>query len=306
MARPIEWMGLTPFTIHRRDDLFIKYEYEFEDLSNDPAAKRFHSLLNWEFDVSVVSFREQDYLVRYGPGDFNFKVSNKIDGSLYTEGSPNSAEHYKSLRSDANGLVRLKINAFGNYYLNEYIDNGMFEIQMNQSILGPGTIWTRIGNRLVEEVYGPYPWRASLPHRVMPNEVIEFEYHNLGLADPPPRCEIDNFRIYNFKQINCDFFDYSPANANTSLTKIDILRGYQTYQNTRLIGTSIETKLRFYTADAHTDFVTNAEKIHVIFDDKGTPYRGVLELGKCKMIGVDLYEQEIKFLAPNKLGEGWI
>lgn len=305
MARAIEWRGLNPFTIHRRDELYIKTAYEFEESSNDPAVWRSHVLLNWEFNISVVSFRPQDYLVRYGPGDFEFKICNKADGTVY-EGTPNSELHYRSLRSDANGMVRLKIDAFGNYYNNEVIHNGMFEFQSNLSMYGPGTTWIRIGNRLVEEVYGPYPWRAVFPHRVMPNETIELEYHNLGQSDPPPRCEFDDFRIYNFKQLQCDFFEYKPPTSATQPKKIDILRGFGSYQTTGNIATVIETKLRFLSAEAHTDFISNAEKVHVIFDDKGIPYRGVLELGSCKRIGENLYEQDIKFYAPNKLGVGWI
>lgn len=306
MSKAIEWRGLNPFTIHRRDELYIRTENEFEGASSDLAVIRSHTVLSWEFDISVVSFRDQDYLVRYGPGDFHFKVCNKSDGTVYTGNTPNEVEHYKSLRSDGNGMVRLKINDFGNYSANEVIENGMFELQLNLAMYGPGTTWIRVGNRLVEEIYGPYPWRACFPHRVMPNEVVELEYHNLGLSDPPPRCEFDNFRIYNFKQIHCDFFEYNPPTAATTPKKVEVLRGYGAYQTTTSIATVIETKLRFLSAEAHTDFISNAEKIHVIFDDKGIPYRGVLELGRCKRVGENLYEQEIKFYAPNKLGVGWI
>lgn len=306
MANAIEWRGLNPFTIHRRDELFIKTEYEVEEFSNDPAVIRSHELLHWDLNISVVSFREEDYLVRYGPGDFEFKTCNKSDGSVYTGSSPSSELHYKSLRSDANGMVRIKINAFNEYFSNTVINNGMYEFQANCSVYGPGTLWIRMGNRLVEEVYGPYPWRTVFPHRVMPNETIEIEYHNLGQSDPPPRCELDNFRIYNFKQIQCEFFDYTTPASATQPKKIEILRGYGAFQTTSNIATTIDTKLRFYSSKEHTDFISNAEKVHVIYDDKGIPYRGVLELGSCRRIGEELYEQDIKFHAPNKLGVGWI
>ena len=66
MSNAIEWRGLNPFTIHRRDELYIRTENEFEEASSDLAVIRSHTVLSWEFDISVVSFRDQDYLVRYG------------------------------------------------------------------------------------------------------------------------------------------------------------------------------------------------------------------------------------------------
>lgn len=305
MSTAIEWRGLNPFTIHRREELYIRTG---DSSIEDEAFERSKNLLNWEFDISIVSFRPQDYLKRYGPGDFHFKAASKIDGSLYTgTGTPPLDEYYLCLRSDLNGMCRLSVDPVGSdYFFQNIAISQMYELQLNQSIYGPGTFYLRCGNRQVEEVDGPYPWRACQPHRVMPNETIEFEYHNSGLSDPAPRCEIDDIRIYNFKQIVCDFRNYEPPVASSTPKKIDILRGYSASQTTSMIGSKISTTLTFYSAADHTDFVTGADKIHVIFDDKGIPYRGTLELGKCKRIGIDLYEQEITFNAPNKLGMGWL
>lgn len=274
---------IEPFTIYRKSDLWIRHEFDL-DGSEGSVNKNYIEIKTPTGITSVVK-----PTLSYNDGPF-WKQEQSLD---------DQERSYWSLKSDIHGWVELILK-------DEFNLHRIYEVSFDYSLLGPGHLQAWLNSTCVLNVTGPYNWTSTKPHLALDYLHIRCRYLNVGLGDPPPRSELDNLCVYYYTPIDCDFTGYKPAKASRSPVEIVSLGGFSTFQATTRIGTIIETGLYFYSEKEHTEFVKNADRPHVIVDDKGTVYHGSIELGECTYIGRDNYLQQIIFKSPCKLGEGWI
>jgi len=191
--------------------------------------------------------------------------------------------------------------------------NFLYEVTYRYALFGTGQFIFYVNMEPVEDVYGPLPWRQGGPHKVelytegigsFPTFLVY--YRNVGISDPGPHFEMDLLRVFGYVPIYADFAEYEPPKADTEPIEINILHGFKVFQQTSYIGTQMSIKLRFQDADIYQDFIRNADKVHVVYDNLGIPYRGVVVLGEVDKISDSMYELDITFKAPNKLGVGWV
>lgn len=272
-----------PFTIHRRSDLWIRHEF---DLDGSEASIAKHYLRVEKFDGIVSLINPAKY--SYSDGDFEMRqLVNEED------------QTYWALNSDSHGWVKIELKDSHNKHR-------IYEVVFDYVMKGPGHMQSWLNDKVVLNQGGPAQWRSTRRHLALDKILVKTRYLNVGVADPKPSCEIDNFCVYYYEKIECDFRNYKPAMTLSIPTQIESIRGYATAQTSKYLGTTISTTLTFYSEVEHTDFLLHIDRPHVLIDDKGTYYVGVVELGECRYIGIDLYEQDIVFKSPCRLGEGWI
>jgi len=272
---------IEPYTIYRRDKIMIQCGF---DLDNSESSINQSAMVLRTFD-RIIDERTPERI------DYPAKGTS-MQKTLLDDGSS-----YWSLVAEGGWFE---------YYLQETNNpHKLMEVIYDYSNPGVGELDLWVNGLATEVRTGPSTWATSTPHKAIDELIIRGRQRNFGLSDPPGRGELDNLCVYPYNNIVCEISAYTPPKATSGPKSVETLRGYSNYQTTQYIGTQIECTLRFDSADSHTDFVLNADAIHVICDDKGIYYRGVVELGDCARYGKDLYEQTIVFKSPNKLGEGW-
>jgi hypothetical protein len=277
----VEHFVITPYTIYRRSDILIKCEFDL-DKSESSIHQEFMSLRIFDYIINELTPERTAY---------------PTTGTAMEKTTLDDGSSYWSLVAKG-GWFEYSLDE-------EHNPHSLFEVMYDYSNPGIGQLDLWVNGVTAETRKGPSTWASSAPHKAIDGVVIRGRQRNFGLSDPPPRGELDNLCIYKYDLIDCEMAQYTPPKATGTPKAIDTLRGHSNYQTTQYIGTQIDMSLRFSSAKAHTDFLVNADAIHVVCDDKGVFYRGVLELGEPKRLGVDLYEQGVAFKSPNKLGEGW-
>lgn len=272
---------IKPYTIYRRDSVMIKCGF---DLDGSEESLNQNLMLLRVFDYTI---DENDPNRKAWPN-----LGTSMQKTTLSDGST-----YWSL-VDLGGWFEFWLNEERNPHL-------LYEVIYDYSNPGIGQLDLWVNGVHTETRSGPSTWATSLPHKAVDSVKIRGLQRNFGLSDPPPKGELDNLCIYPYREIDCEMFRYAPPKAIGVPKAVETLRGHTNYQTTQYLGTQIDIGLRFFTAEDHTNFLLNADSIHVVCDDKGIFYRGVIELGECVRIGKDLYEQEVIFKSPNKLGEGW-
>lgn len=261
--------GINPLSIYRRSDLWIRQEFE-----SDFSGNKNTDLLRLELN----NFEQKNI------------VQDDVNNIQYTA--------LKSIDGKNSGYVDVNV---------AYKPNTVHEIQFDYYLVGPGKLEILKNDAIIDTIEGPCPWKSTIPHRLITGDSCRLRYTVTGDSDPAPHCEIDNICVYYYDKVDSDFVNYQPPSATAQPVTLNILRGYNVYQTMQLIGAEIQTDLRFYTAPEHDLFISNGDRVHVVIDDKGDFYRGVLTLGKCKMIAPNqLYEQSITFDSPYLLGKGWL
>lgn len=186
----------------------------------------------------------------------------------------------------------------------QYLPDKIHEYNIIQRVKGSGSLSHRVNLITKQSFPGPFPWKTSFPYKLFSGDALRISFSN-PLQDSRSCGELSEIDFYYYDKLDCEMFGYTPPTTEIEPKVLNVIRGYNAVQTTQYLSTVVETSLRFYTAEAHTDFVRNAEKVHILCDEKGVLYRGVIALGKVKWFGEGLYEQEIKFISPYKLGEGW-
>ena len=271
-----------PFTLYRRGPIMIKCGF---DLDNSEASINQDAMSLRQF-TAIIDERVKTRTVYHPWPTAEMRKTTLDDGSTYW-----------SLVADGGWFE---------YYLEENNNpHSMFEVIYDYSNPGVGQLDLWVNGVQTEVRKGPSTWATSVPHKALDEVVIRGRQRNFGLSDPVARGELDNLCIYQYNEIDCEMSNYAPPKATGVPKAVETIRGHASYQTTQYLSTMIDVTLRFSSAKEHTEFLINAEAIHVICDDKGVFYRGVIELGECVSFGKDLYEQTIAFKSPNKLGEGW-
>lgn len=287
-----------PFTLYRRDKLIIREE--FNDHNTDPLETSINeNVLLQEMNVPAQS-----------DGGVNAFSSLK---NLDYNGQP-----YYSAYADRSCSLNISMEDWRIPIICGGKTPQFFEFKFDAGVFGPGALFATVTNEknivnfspsvtpqgLVEKFYGPCSWQISDYHLFCPGQWMQFLYCVGGRADPLPRCEIDNVVFYPYYPLTCEFKKLGTGKTDTTPKKVSVLRGYNAYQTTTRISALFECSLRFFDKESHTDFVVNAEQPHVLCDEKGVLYRGVIELADCDNFG-PVYEQNIKFHTSCKLGVGW-
>jgi hypothetical protein len=299
-----------PYKIYRRGPIWIKDEF-------DPTGNEEQNINRNFIDVWPVDFRE-----------------NPTDGdTLFTDrrqeivGAPGT--YYWSLFANKPCAVDLRIH----YEKCDYYNNTppkFYEFKFDVGLFGSGWLRTYVTDyenvvpdgtspegrpaysiidnpdTMVQKFWGPCSWQVSDYHKLIPGQWVQFAYTNNGKTDPIPRCELDNIVIYPYYELNCDLAHLTPASPDTPFKKLQVLRGYNTFQTTTRVSSNFDITIRFDNAMSYNDFIRNIDQPHVICDEQGILYRGVLELEKAEYYGSGLYEQRLKFSSHCKLGVGWI
>lgn len=267
-------------SIMRLDDLYISHEFDMD--GTEEALNS--NYLTLEAPYSIV---DTEHMITYTAGQFWRRKTVDSDGNTYW-----------NLKSVTNGWIFINL-------LEKYNLHTIYEIHYDYAILGSGLLDIYINEKKVQSEIGPSNWRISKPMIAIGQIHMKMMHRNMGLSDPPARCEFDHLRIFPYKLIDCEIFKYSPPKSWGGDPKdLSPLRGPKIQQSLGYRSTEIKTSLRF-NAEAHTDFLSNSDKPHIFIDEKGIIYRGLIYLGDCELIGKDIYEQEITLKSPNKLGEGW-
>lgn len=271
---------INPYTIHRRGPIMIQCQFDL-DGSESSINQSFMELRIIEKIIDETTLERRVFMSK----GTSMKKTILDDGSSYW-----------SLVSDGGWFE---------YKLKEEVP-ALLEVIYDYANPGTGQLDLWVNGVLTDISYGPSTWSTSKPHKALETVEIRGRQRNFGVSDPPGRGELDNLCIYRYSEIDCEMFEYLPPRTNMTPRAVETLRGYTRYQNTQYLGTEIATTLRFFSSASHTEFLVNVAAPHVICDDKGTFYRGVIELGECRRVGNEIYEQAIVFRSPNKLGEGWI
>lgn len=272
---------ITPYKIYRRGDIFVKCGFDL-DGSEGSINQNFMQLRQFTSIIDETKPTRPTYVSH--PAEM--RKTTLDDGSSYW-----------SLVTDG-GWFEYRLRE-------EYNPHLLFEVMYDYANPGVGQLDLWVNGILTEVQKGPSTWSTSAPHKAVDEVIIRGRQRNFGLSDPPGRAELDNLCIYPYNEIDCEMFQYAPPKATSAPIAVETIRGHANYQTTKYLGTQIECSLRFFSANDHTDFITHADSIHVVCDDKGVFYRGVVELLDCTRIGRDLYQQDVIFRSPNKLGEGW-
>lgn len=274
---------IEPYTIYRRGDIWIKHEFD-DDNSEGSINPSYLTIFSYNAVVNELSPRYETYQTP--------KVVERQKHVL------SNGQSYWSLTTVDHGWFGLRLNNGRN-------PRCLMEVIYDFANPGSGQLDIWINQIHTDTKKGPSSWSSSLPHKAINEFELKARHLNLGISDPPSQAEIDNVCLYQYSKINCEFSKYSPPRAKGNVKEVSTLRGYSHFQTTKYIGTEFEITLRFDSKEEHTDFILNIERPHVICDDKGIFYRGVVDLGEVKKIG-NIYEQDISFRSPCKLGEGWI
>jgi hypothetical protein len=299
-----------PYQLYRRGKLWIKHEFD--------ASGQDEQMINNQFvDIWPVDFREN-------PTDGNLvwtRMRQEVVGqpgayywSLYAN-KPCAVDmkiHYEKA-DDYNdappSFYEFKFDAgvFGSGWLRTYVTDWENVVPDGTSPEGrPAYSIIDNPDTMVQKFWGPCSWQISDYHKLLPGQWIQFAYTNNGKSDPLPRCEIDNLTIYPYYQLNCEVARLAPGRPDTQPKKIQVLRGYNAFQTTTRVSTVFDVTLRFYNAMSYNDFTRSIQEPHVICDEQGILYRGVLELEGTDYYGSGVYEQKLKFYSHSKLGVGWI
>lgn len=273
---------ITPYTIYRRSDIFIKCGF---DLDESEGSINQHAIGIRHFN-SIIDELSETRKVYTTPATAIKQKTTLDDGSSYW-----------SLVCPWGWFECFMYNIYGKYSL--------YEVIYDYCNPGSGQLDLWVNGRLTEVISGPSTWVTSEPHRAIDEVVIRGRQRNFGLSDPPGRAELDNLCIYRYDIIDCEIAVFSSPRTDATPTVLETVRGFSRFQTTKYMGTIIELVLRFNSNESHTNFITTADNIFVVCDNKGIYYRGVLELGECKFVGSGIYEQNAVFRSPNKLGEGW-
>lgn len=270
------------YALYRRDELIMKCHF---DLDNTEGSINQDKLILKNF-TAIIDERVPNRPSYSTPNVSEWTKTRLPDGS-----------YYNSLVIHG-GWLELSIDP-------NFNPHALCEVSYDYANPGTGQLDIWVNGMFTETRVGPSPWRASAPHKAIDDLVLRCRQRNFGVSDPPGRAEIDNLCVYKYKELDIDVSEYTPPKASSGPKIVDTLKGYSFYQTTKFIGTDIQMTLTFSSASSHDEFLINIDKPHVFCDDKGTYYRGVIELLENKRIGINLYQQQIMFRSPNKLGEGW-
>jgi hypothetical protein len=184
--------------------------------------------------------------------------------------------------------------------------HNLYEIFYEYGCVGLGGLDIWVNGIPTESIKGPTAWLSSVPHKSLGGINVRCRVVNYALSDPAAKGQIDNFRAYYYTPVDCIISKYAPPKTTATPTEIKTLRGFSAFQTTKYIGTECPLTLRFENESEHASFQRDCDRPYVLVDDKGILYRGTIELGEVRWFGRGIYEQDINFKSPNKLGEGWI
>lgn len=236
------------------------------------------------FDVDTESINERK--LHYSNSGNGFSIKETVLDSKLNIG-------YWSFKCEGSGSTTVSI---------DYMSGRIHEVVLDRKITNEGVFKLKRGIATLETIYGPSPLRLVLPHRLEPNDTLRLEF---TAPNRNSTCEIFKIEVYYYIPIVCDIRNYSPPRTPAAPKVIEIINGYDAFQTTKYLSTEIDMTLVFYSESEHTNFVRNADEIHLFCDEKGHLYRGVLELKDNRWYGRGLYEQNVIFRSPYKLGEGW-
>jgi hypothetical protein len=288
------------FNLYRRGPLLIKEEFNGTD--------NLEQSLNEEVLLMQMNTFPD---LHGGTGIHSFTPMQNTDFN----GAP-----YYSAYADKSSSLSLKMQDWRIPIICDGKEPSFFEFKFDAGVFGPGLLTSYVTDELnidqnylpidrpqnlVERFYGPCSWQISDYHMCTKDQWIQFVYATGGKTDPGPRCEIDNIVYYPYYPIDCEFAKLTPAKTDTSPKKLSIIRGYNAFQTTNRLNTIIDVVLRFYSYEAHSDFLINADQPHIVCDEKGVPYRCVAQLGEAETFGSGVYEQKVTFMSNCKLGVGW-
>jgi hypothetical protein len=223
-----------------------------------------------------------------------------LDGGALTKEKLELADgsHFWALTSEG-GWFEVYLDESKNFY-------NLYEVVYEYACSGIGQLKILVNGVDAETANGPSAWLSSMPHKAIGGIHIKCRQTNYALSEPKSKGMLDNIRVFYYTPVDCEIAKYNPPKASAGPTEVKTLRGYSSFQTTKYIGAETTLTLRFESEEAHADFQRNADRPYVLCDDKGIMYRGVMQLGECKWLGRGLYEQEVNFKSPNKLGEGWL
>ena len=273
---------ITPYTIYRRGDIFVKCGFDLDDSEGS-------------INSHAVGIRHFDSII------------DELSESRRVYTTPATAIQQKTTLEDGSSYWSLVCpwGWFECFLYDKYITHSLYEVSYDYCNPGSGQLDLWVNGKLAEVRTGPSTWATSEPHRAIDEIVIRGRQRNFGLSDPPGRAELDNLCVYRYNQIDCEIATFGSPRTEVAPKMIEIVRGFSRFQTTKYMGTTIDLVLRFNSDASHTDFITNADDVFVVCDNKGIFYRGVIALGECKFVGSGIYEQNVVFRSPNKLGEGW-
>jgi len=299
-----------PYTLYRRGDLWIKDEF---NQNNDDESSLNYGLVT----VRPIRFKKN-------PTDGDTIFTEKKQENI---GQPGT--YYWSLYANKPCAVDItfdygrcdKFNDAPPVFYEYKFDAGVFGsgwlrnyVTALENIISDGTdssgnqaySFTDNTDNMVQKFWGPCSWQISDYHRLLPGDWLQFVYTNNGKTDPLPRCEVDNITVYPYYEINCEIAHLTPGKPDTQPKKIQVLRGFNTFQTTSNISTEFDVTLRFYDTMSFNNFTRFIDHVHVLCDEQGILYRGTLELDTSEYFGNGMYEQKAKFYSHSKLGLGWV
>ncbi len=300
-----------PYTLYRRGPMWIKDEFDGNNKTEQSINKEFVKTQITRFpdpgNIGSVLFQEKQNI-------------DSIDGttpywSLYADKpcAVNVTLEYDKCDTFNNlppAFYEFKFDAgvFGSGWLRTYVTDKINQVALGGLTSDGYPTYSIIENTdaMVQKFWGPCSWQISDYHKLLPGQWIQFCYTNAGRSDPLPRCEIDNITVYPYYKLNAEFAHLVPGRPDTSVKKLQVLRGYNAFQTQTRISTVFDLTLRFYDALSYNDFIRNIQQPHVLCDEQGILYRGVMDLDMPDYFGGGIYEQRIKFYSHCKLGVGWI
>lgn len=298
MSDILKDVSKTPLTLLRRSEIWASHECDY----NDPATngEKFKITIYRDFKENDGSLLTDSSGNAYNDGEFNLKYSKMYPDDV------DSNERYYSLRSNYHGEFSIGLN------LNEQDFDTFYEFYADYRVYGPGELSIRkfdknnkfLKNELV--IASPCSWKSTHAIRLGAEDYLRCRFLNKGVSDPSPYGEIDHLRLYRYEEVYADFTEYACPVLARSPRVVETLRGFSTYQTDLRVDTKIETSLYFYSDYEHNKFLQNAHQVHMIIDNSGVIYRGMLELGDCDYIAPEVCIQAITLLSPYRIGEGWV
>jgi hypothetical protein len=311
MAKKPKIRSYQPYCLYRRSDLWIKDEFDGPELKEQS--------INKDFVITEVT---------------RFPEYTNLGNTVFTECENTELTDSNTTYWSMYANKPCALNVTFDYDKCDYFNDSpprFFEFKFDAGVFGPGWLRTYVTNKenivdldqvdsegypvfglqhnpdhMVQKFWGPCSWQISDYHKLLPDQWIQFAYTNAGKQDPLPRCEIDNITVYPYYKIDCEVAHLVPGRPDTQFKKLQVLRGYNAFQTQTRVSTMFDVMFRFYNTMSFNDFIRNIQQPHVLCDEQGILYRGIIELDTADYYGSGIYEQKAKFYSHCKLGVGWI
>lgn len=224
--------------------------------------------------------------------DTNIDMSSGIEGGLALE----CAGAYYN-----NAKMRKIVN------IDEYSEL-VFEhyIQNPNSNAEPNSLKMYLDGQLKINMQGPSPWQVNEPIGLSPGS---HEFVFLYNANSPvgKKAVIDNFVIYESKEVDCLIIKSTPPKPDRNFPTHDILRGFKRIQQTVESNTNISFTAMFE-ADSFQDFILHADDIYYFKDEFGRVYRGVFSesIEPESIVKGKVYVVNLSMLCQQKAGVGFV